>query len=83
MLNFRYEIDQDKCIGCEKCAEVCPTLAIDFDGEKKKAFALDIDQCLICHQCLEVCPVDAIRMEGGLWQEDICIQRNPGPEKEI
>jgi len=76
MLNFKYEIDTDKCIGCEKCAEVCPTLAIDFDGEKNKAFVLDIDQCLICHQCLEVCPVDAIRMEGGLWQEDIRIARS-------
>ena len=75
MLNFRYEIDQDKCIGCEKCAEVCPTPAIDFDGEKKKAFVLDFDQCLVCHQCLEVCPVDAIRMEGGLWQEDVRIEK--------
>ncbi len=23
MLDFKYEIDQDKCIGCEMCAEVC------------------------------------------------------------
>ncbi len=73
MLNFKYEIDEDKCTGCEKCAEVCPTLAIDFNGEKKKAFVLEIAQCIVCHQCLEVCPVDAIRMEGGLWQEDIRI----------
>jgi len=73
MLNFKYEIDENKCIGCEKCAEVCPTLAIDFNGEKKKAFVLEIDQCLVCHQCLEVCPVGAIKMEGGLWQENIRI----------
>ena len=73
MLNFKYEIDENKCIGCEKWAEVCPTLAIDFNGEKKKAFVLEIDQCLVCHQCLEVCPVDAIKMEGGLWQENIRI----------
>jgi formate hydrogenlyase subunit 6/NADH:ubiquinone oxidoreductase subunit I len=71
MLNFDYKIDQKKCIGCEKCAETCPTLAIDFDGEIKKAYILDIDQCLVCHQCLDVCPVEAITMIGGLWQDDI------------
>jgi ferredoxin len=71
MLNFKYEIDQEKCTGCEKCAEVCPTMAIDFDVEKGKAYVLDEDVCLVCHQCLEVCPAGAINMEGGLWQEDI------------
>ena len=76
MLDFEYEIDQMKCIGCEKCAEVCPTLAIDFDAEKKKAYVLDIDQCLVCHQCLEVCPVEEIRMTGGLWQDDMRIPKS-------
>ena len=75
MLDFKYEIKEEKCIGCEKCAEVCPTLAIDFDSEKKKAFIFDIDRCLVCHQCLEVCPVDAIILAGGLWQEDIRISK--------
>ena len=74
MLNFRYEIIEEKCIGCEKCAEVCPTMAIDFDVEREKAYVLDIDNCLVCHQCLEVCPTDAIIMEGGLWQEDIRVK---------
>jgi formate hydrogenlyase subunit 6/NADH:ubiquinone oxidoreductase subunit I len=75
MLNFKFSIDQNKCIGCEKCAEVCPTLAIDFDTDKGKAFILEIDQCLVCHQCLEVCPVEAIILEGALWQEDIRMPR--------
>jgi formate hydrogenlyase subunit 6/NADH:ubiquinone oxidoreductase subunit I len=75
MLNFKYRIDQNKCIGCEKCAEVCPTLAIDFDTDKRKALVFDIDQCLVCHQCIEVCPVEAIRLEGALWQEDIRMPR--------
>lgn len=75
MLNFKLEIDGEKCIGCEKCAEVCPTLVIDFDCKKKKAFILDIDQCLVCHQCLEVCEMGAITMEGYLWQGDIRIPK--------
>ena len=74
MLDYEYEIIEEKCIGCEKCAEVCPTLAIDFDVERGKAYVLDIDNCLVCHQCLEVCPADAIVMEGGLWQEDIRVK---------
>jgi formate hydrogenlyase subunit 6/NADH:ubiquinone oxidoreductase subunit I len=75
MLDFKYQIDQEKCIGCEKCAEVCPTETIDFDVAKKKAYVLNIDQCLVCHQCLEVCRVRAIQMSGGLWQEDIRIPK--------
>jgi formate hydrogenlyase subunit 6/NADH:ubiquinone oxidoreductase subunit I len=73
MLDFKYRINQRLCIGCEKCAEVCPTLAIDFNAKKRKAFVLDIDQCLVCHQCIEVCPVEAITLKGGLWQDDIRI----------
>ncbi len=76
MLDFQYELKEEKCIGCEKCTEVCPTLAIDFDTKKKKAFILDIDQCLVCRQCLEVCPVEAISIKGALWQEDIRILIN-------
>jgi Fe-S-cluster-containing hydrogenase component 2 len=83
MLDFKLEIEQEKCVGCEKCAEVCPTGAIDFDVARKKAYIADIDQCLVCHQCLEVCSVKAIHMSGGLWQEDIRIPKGPSSGKEL
>ena len=71
MLDVTFIIKEDDCIGCEKCAEVCPVLAIDFDEERDKAYYLDKDNCIICRQCVDVCPTDAIVIEGALGQEDI------------
>ena len=41
---------ETSCIGCEKCAEVCPVLAIDFDEKKEKAFVADETACICCRQ---------------------------------
>jgi ferredoxin len=30
-------IDQDECLGCEACVEICPAV-FDFDGDAGKAF---------------------------------------------
>lgn len=53
-----YIIDQEVCIGCTKCASVCPVDAIS--GEVKKAHEIDPDICTVCGSCVPVCPVDAI-----------------------
>lgn len=61
--------------GCQACADVCPTNAIIYDGER---VALDKRFCLFCGACEKVCPVDdAIRIvrtgylhtpvESGAW----------------
>jgi indolepyruvate ferredoxin oxidoreductase, alpha subunit len=52
----KYEILQDKCIGCRSCVELgCP--AITFKNKKA-----DIDRalCVDCSLCAQVCPVNAI-----------------------
>ncbi len=52
----KYEILQDKCIGCRTCVELgCP--AITFKNGKA-----DIDRalCVDCSICAQVCPVGAI-----------------------
>jgi formate hydrogenlyase subunit 6/NADH:ubiquinone oxidoreductase subunit I len=71
MLNVTFTLNQEACIGCEKCAEVCPVLAIDFDEDKEKAYFLNQDNCIICRQCMDVCPTGAVLIEGALGQEDI------------
>lgn len=56
---------EQACIGCFRCAEVCPPKAIRFPS----AFSLDavhpfIDArraaCVLCMKCTAVCPTDAL-----------------------
>ncbi len=52
------------CIGCNICAESCPSEAIkivagqDGDGERRKieSWDLDIGRCIFCGICVEACP---------------------------
>lgn len=48
----------DKCIGCTKCAKVCPVHCIS--GKVKQLHVIDQDICIKCGACQEACPVDAI-----------------------
>ena len=53
------------CIGCFRCAEVCPTRAIRFpEGMGLDAghpfLALRESPCVLCMACTEVCPTGAL-----------------------
>lgn len=48
----------DKCIGCTKCARVCPVNCID--GKVKELHVIDQEQCIKCQACVSACPVNAI-----------------------
>lgn len=52
-----YEIT-DKCIGCTRCARICPVTCIK--GKAKELHVIDQDRCIKCGSCYETCPVDAI-----------------------
>ena len=82
--NFKVKIEKrplrvnpEKCIGCGKCAEVCPEeVPNDFDLGLRKRKAIDKpfkfampdvyhileDACTKCVECVKVCPVDAINL---------------------
>jgi NADH:ubiquinone oxidoreductase subunit F (NADH-binding)/(2Fe-2S) ferredoxin len=53
-----YRILEDECIGCTKCARVCPVDCIE--GTVKLPHIIDEDACIACGACYDACPVHAI-----------------------
>ena len=58
-------IDQDKCIGCGKCAKNCPVDCIsktDYvaPGHKLPSYTIDTSKCIKCGACIAGCKFGAI-----------------------
>jgi NADH:ubiquinone oxidoreductase subunit F (NADH-binding)/(2Fe-2S) ferredoxin/ferredoxin len=53
-----YEINPDKCNGCQVCLDVCPTDAIT--GVKAELHSIDLYRCIKCKACYEVCRYDPL-----------------------
>ncbi len=61
ILNKKYTVDEEKCIGCKACIRTgCP--AIMFDTDKRKAY-IDTVQCAGCSVCAQVCPANSIGLK--------------------
>ncbi len=57
-------LEVDKCIGCGRCAEVCPHAVLVI--REHKAQIQDRDACMECGACAKNCPVGAISVEAGV-----------------
>ena len=53
----RPKIAPARCIGCGRCAEICPQHTIELKNKKAHIKPKDCIRCFCCH---EVCPVQAI-----------------------
>ncbi|MHA1594492.1 MAG: 4Fe-4S dicluster domain-containing protein [Candidatus Baldrarchaeia archaeon] len=56
----------EKCSGCGKCVDLCPSVppAIKLVGCPSKAVVKEPDACLECGVCKAVCPTDAVILFG-------------------
>jgi len=53
-----YVIDPEKCNGCQRCADVCPTGAIT--GKRTELHKIDPNLCIKCRACYEICRYDPL-----------------------
>lgn len=59
-------IDQDECIGCESCVEICPEV-FQFNDELEKAQVVKPEggpEDLI-QEAIDTCPAECIHWEGA------------------
>ncbi len=51
-------VDDENCVGCETCSNVCPPGAITFSDDKEKGVRIikrDYGKCIFCGQCQDHC----------------------------
>ena len=60
-------VEQEKCIGCRKCAKICAHEGPVFENGKCH---IDHDRCVGCGRCIAICPKDAIH-EGTSSSNDL------------
>lgn len=53
-----YSVDQQKCVGCTRCARACPVNCIS--GKAKLSHLIDQRDCIRCGECLRACKFDAV-----------------------
>jgi len=58
-------IDEDECVGCESCVELCPDVFV-FDEGSGKARVIKpegLEECI--QEAMDSCPVECIH-----WEEE-------------
>jgi NAD-dependent dihydropyrimidine dehydrogenase PreA subunit len=55
---YKVEVDDEKCVGCGECVDVCPVEV--FELQDDKSVPVNADECVGCESCIEVCEEKAI-----------------------
>ncbi|MGD0803793.1 MAG: ferredoxin family protein [Candidatus Bathyarchaeia archaeon] len=55
-------VENEKCIGCSRCYEVCPLDVYTWDEQTRRPIVTYEEECQMCFICQEECPADAIHI---------------------
>jgi NAD-dependent dihydropyrimidine dehydrogenase PreA subunit len=61
----KLNLNEEKCIGCGICTDVCPHAVIVMNGEGR-ALIQDRDACMECGACSRNCPTGALTVQAGV-----------------
>ena len=57
---YQIDVDEEKCIGCGECVEVCPSDVYEIQDEK--SVVVNEEECVGCESCLDVFEQEAITL---------------------
>lgn len=70
----KLKINKEKCIGCGKCAGLCPMKNITIEEKK----AISHKSCTMCYRCANNCPVQAITLLGNKVVQQVTVYTTAG-----
>lgn len=54
---LRVHCDENKCVHCGKCLQVCPmNVEVNKESRKRK----NATECILCYECTKACPTKAL-----------------------
>ena len=66
-LSPKPKINKNKCVGCGKCAAVCPQKTVSIIKINDRQIAkINYKKCIHCFCCQELCPIHAIDVHKNL-----------------
>lgn len=67
--NYKKELlfDEDRCVGCGNCVDVCPAEAITLEGGKA---VTDRKKCTACGECVDYCNLNLREIAGQEYPVD-------------
>lgn len=60
-MGYKVTVDEEKCIGCGSCVDICPSEVYELQNEK--AAVVNVEECVGCESCVESCEQGAIVVE--------------------
>ena len=74
LLTSRPKLKASECVGCAKCANICPAKAITMEKSKRGAYAvINRDRCIRCFCCQEFCPAGAMKVHRT-WVAQVLVR---------